>query len=42
MRKKNMKNSFEKHLKEKAFEYGKKQIEEETFSTPSANSNLKK
>ncbi|MBP3595920.1 MAG: hypothetical protein J6J60_00750 [Clostridia bacterium] len=37
-----MKNNLEKSLKEKAFEYGKKQIEEGTFSTPRANSNFKK
>ena len=37
-----MKNDLEKNLKEKAFEFGKKQIEENTFSTPRANSEFKK
>ena len=37
-----MKNDLEKYLKEQAFEYGKKQVEERTFSIPIANSDFKK
>ena len=37
-----MKSDFEKKLKNKAFEYGKKQIEERCFSLAIVNSEFKK